>query len=208
MREKLIQQFQDNLLNIYDSSFLKNCSYQYILVLKDLKEPYVDQNILYTHYHDFYSHDYLKYPIPAIRKPHKLQTYQQGIDLLKKINYGTLCITSNIPYMVSLNHWIVDNHIYFHCGQDGYKLKGVNQLACYQVVEDLGIHQEAFTNNHQSVIVYGFLKEVKDHKKALLNAFMERYTPGLTKDLNQSILDKTTILELSIEHMSVKKHFH
>lgn len=208
MKDELIQQFQDTLLNIYDTQFLKNCSYKYIVVLKDLKKPYIHQNILYTNYADFYTHNYLKYPIPAIRKPHKLLSYQQGIEILKKTNYGTLCITSNIPYAVSLNHWIVGNHIYFHCGQNGYKLNGINQLACYHVVEDLGIHQEAFTNNHQSVIIYGFLKEVKENKKALLNAFMDRYTPGLTKDLNQNMIDKTTILELSIEHMSVKKHFH
>ena len=55
---------------------------------------------------------------------------------------------------MSLNHFVVDGHIYFHCGRQGYKLNGIDKVACYHVVEDLGIHKEAFTNNHQSVVIY------------------------------------------------------
>ena len=208
MKEDLINQYSQTLINIYPKKYLKNCLYDYIVVLKNQENPIEKNNILYTNYQDFFKHDYLIYPIPVYRKPHKLLTYQESMTILNNMNYGSLAITNDIPYCVSLNHFVVDQHIYFHCGQQGYKLKGLNQLACYHVVEDLGIHQEAFTNNHNSVVVYGILKEVKKNKKALLEAFLKRFTPDFTKDLTVQAIENTKILELEIIHITGKKHFH
>ena len=187
---------------------MKNCDYDYILVLNNQEESQVINNILYTNYQDFYKHDYLKYSIPPIRKPRKLLTYNDGFNILNKVDYGTLAISSKIPYCTSLNHFVVDGHIYFHCGHTGHKLEGLNQLVCYNVVDDLGIHKEVFTHNHQSVHIYGFLKEVKENKKALLEAFLQRFTPGFTKNLNDQMIQNTMLLEIDIIHMNVKKHFH
>ncbi len=208
MKEELIKQYQNQLLNIYEKQFLKNCSYDYILVLKDLEKSYENNRILYTNYKDFFSHDYLTIPIPTYRKPRKLLTYFECFKIIQKVNYGSLAISNELPYCVSLNHFVVDGHIYFHCGRQGYKLNGIDKVACYHVVEDLGIHKEAFTNNHQSVVIYGILKEVKENKKALLEAFLHRYTPGLTKDLTDLMIENTMILELEIIHMTGKRHFH
>ena len=208
MKEKLIKQYTENLLNIYEKDVLKNCDYDYILILNNQEKSQVMNNILYTNYQDFYKQDYLKYPIRPIRKPHKLLTYSDGLKILQKVDYGTLAIPSEIPYCTSLNHFVVDGHIYFHCGHHGHKLDGLNQLVCYNVVEDLGIHKEAFTHNHQSVHVYGILKEVKENKKALLEAFLQRYTPGFTKSFNEQLIQNTMILEIDIIHMNAKKHFH
>lgn len=208
MKEKLLLKYKDKCLNVYSQDELKNCSYDFVVVLKDLTESYIDNNILYINYDSFFTHDYLKYPIPAIRKPKKLLTYASGMDILNKVNYGVLAIEAEIPYCVHLNHFIVNQHLYFHCSRQGYKLNGLDHLASYTVVEDLGIHKEAFTNNHHSVCVYGTLKEVKENKKALLDAFLQRYTPGFTKDLNENVINHTMILELSIIHMTAKRHYH
>lgn len=208
MKDKLLLKYKNECLNVYSQDELKKCSYDYIIVFKELTKSYVNDNILYTNYESFFAHDYLKYPIPPIRKPKKLLTYESGIDIMKKINYGVLTIKAEIPYCVHLNHFIVENHLYFHCSRQGYKLNGLNHLASYTVVEDLGIHQEVFTNNHQSVCVYGILQEVKENKKALLDAFLQRYTPEFSKELNETVVHNTMILELNIIHMSAKKHFH
>lgn len=208
MKTELIKQYTENLLNIYTKELLKNCDYDYILVLNNQEESQVINDILYTNYQDFYKHDYLKYSIPPIRKPRKLLTYNDGFNILNKVDYGTLAISSKVPYCTSLNHFVVDGHIYFHCGHTGHKLEGLNQLVCYNVVDDLGIHKEVFTHNHQSVHIYGFLKEVKENKKALLEAFLLRFTPGFTKNLNNQMIQNTMLLEIDIIHMNVKKHFH
>lgn len=208
MKKQLINQYKNILLNIYAKEDIIHCPYDYILVCKDLKEPYVDNHILLTTYQDFYNNYQLKYPIPPIRKPRKLLTYQQSMEIIKKINYGTLVIPASIPYCVSLNHFVVDNHIYFHTGKNGYKLNCINQLCLFQVINDLGIHEEAFTHNHQSVHVYGILKEVKENKKALLEAFLQRYTPHFTKEINSSMIENTMLLELDVYHINGKRHFH
>lgn len=208
MKQQLIKQYKERLLNIYDSTLLKESTYDYILILKDQEKDEIINNILLTNYQNFYQHDYLKINIPALRKPRKLLTYQEGIDILNRVNYGTLSITNDIPYCTTLNHFVVEGHIYFHTGFQGYKLNGLNQLSCFHVVEDLGIHQEAATHNHQSVTIYGYLKEVKENKKALLNAFMKRYTPDYPKEITPQMVEKTMILELSIDHMCTKRHYH
>lgn len=208
MKTKLINQYQETLINIYPKEFIKSCPYDYIIVLKDLENSYEENNILFTSYQDFFHQFNFIYPMPPIRKPRKLLTYRESMDIIQRMHYGTLAIQTEIPYCVGLNHFIVDGHIYFHCGKQGYKLSGLNHLACYNVIEDLGIHVEAFTNNHQSIIVYGILKEVKENKQVLLDAFLQRYTPGLTKDLNEQVVENTMILELEIIHISGKKHYH
>lgn len=207
MKEKIIQEYQDSLLNIYHQSFLKNCTYDYVVVLKE-GEEFIKDNILFVNYHDFYNKHDFQMIIPPIRKEKKLLTYQNGLDLLKRVHYGTLSITNDFPYCTGLNHIVYKNEIYFHCGYTGYKLNGLNHIACYHVIEDLGIHAEAFTNNHQSVTVYGVLKEVKENKKAILEAFLQQLTPGFSKVLNENAIKHTMIMKLTIDHMSVKKHFH
>ena len=56
MKTELIKQYTENLLNIYTKELLKNCDYNYILVLNNQEESQVINNILYTNYQDFYKH--------------------------------------------------------------------------------------------------------------------------------------------------------
>ena len=77
MKEDLINQYSQTLINIYPKEYLKNCLYDYIVVLKDQENPIEKNNILYTNYQDFFNHDYFIYPIPVYRKPRKLLTYQE-----------------------------------------------------------------------------------------------------------------------------------
>lgn len=206
MKEKIIKKYQDSLLNIYEQAFLKNCPYNYVVVFKN-GEEYVENNILYTSYERFYQHNF-KMKIPPIRKTKKLLTYQEGMDILSRVHYGTLSITNDIPYCIGINHIIYNHEIYFHTGYTGYKLNGLDQLACFHVIEDLGIHEQAFTNNHQSVTVYGTLQEVKENKKAILEAFLQQLTPNFTKELNEAAINNTMVIKLTIDHMISKKHFH
>lgn len=207
MKTKIIEKYKDSLLNIYDQTLLKNCPYDYVVVLKDVKE-HIEDNILYTTYDNFYNHKEFKMIIPPIRKTKKLLTYQEGIDILQKIPYGTLSITCDIPYCTAINHIVYNNAIYFHTGYTGHKLNGLSKLACFHVIEDLGIHKEAFTHNHNSVTVYGTLEEVKENKKDILESFLHQLTPGFTKNINENTIANTMIIKLSIDHMTAKKHYH
>ncbi|MEG0685503.1 MAG: pyridoxamine 5'-phosphate oxidase family protein, partial [Coprobacillus sp.] len=159
-------------------------------------------------YKDFFEKDLLTMPIVPIRKPLKLLTYQDGMNILKKIAYGTLSITNEIPYCFGITHFVVDGKLYFHTGYKGLKINGINKLACFHVIEDLGINPSAATQNFQSVIIYGTLKEVKENKKELIDALLVTYCPHHQKTLNKQSIENTLVLELTIDHMDVKRHYH
>lgn len=207
MKEKIKENYKDSLLNIYDSSILNNCPYDYVVVLNEGEEKVVS-NIMYTTYDQFYKHKEFEFPIPAIRKAKKLLTYQEGLEILQRVPYGVLSITNDIPYCIGVNYILINDTIYIHTGYDGYKLQGLNKLACFHVIEDLGIHQEVFTHNHASVTIYGKLEEVKENKKDLLQSFLLKLTPDFSKEISDSAAEHTNILKLTIKHMSVKKHYH
>lgn len=207
MKDKLIEKYKETLLNIYDQTQLKNCMYDYVLVFKEHNEEVID-NILLIGYKEFFTKDYLKLPLQSIRKPVKLLTYQEGMNILKKIAYGTLSITNDIPYCFGITHFVVDGKIYFHSGYRGMKINGINKPACFHVIEDLGINPAAATQNYQSVTVFGTLKEVKENKKELIDALLMTYCPHHQKTLNKQSIENTLVLELTIDHMDVKRHYH
>ncbi|MEG0368310.1 MAG: pyridoxamine 5'-phosphate oxidase family protein [Coprobacillus sp.] len=207
MKKELIKKYKDSLLNIYSQEQLSNCPYDYVLVFKEHEEE-VKDNILLTNYQSFFEHHYLQLLIEPIRKPLKLLTYQDGMQILNRVHFGTLAITNDLPYAIGLTHFMVDGHLYFHTGYNGYKLRGVDKIACYSVIEDLGIHESVATQNYQSVLIYGTLKEVKENKEALINALLETLTPHHNKILTKQSIEHTLVLELTIDHMDVKRHFH
>ena len=198
MKDTLLATYKDTVLNVYTQDFLKSDEYEYVVCFKELEKEYVENGVLHIGYDELFKIDLLKYPIPPIRKTRKLLSYEYGLSILKDVNYGSLAITDEVPYQISLTHFIVNDRIYFHCGYTGHKLTGLNKLACFNVVKDLGINESANTQNHESVIVYGYLKEVTENKKALLNAFMERYTPTHVKEITEPMINNTMVFELTI----------
>ena len=207
MKNTLFKKYKDTVLNIYSKDQLNHCQYDYVLVFKEQEETIKD-NMLFIAYKDFHKREYLKLNIPAIRKPNKLLTYQEGMNILSRVKYGTLAISNDVPYCVGLTHFVVDGRLYFHTGYNGFKLKGMNKLACYHVIEDLGINGTLATQNYQSVNIYGQIKEIKENKRALIDALLQDLTPLHTKKITQQSVDHTLILELVIDHMDVKRHFH
>ena len=207
MKKELLEKYKTTVLNIYSKEQLNNCPYDYVLVFKEQEETVID-NMLLINYKDFFEKGYLKLNLQPIRKPGKLLTYQDGMNIMKKVKYGTLAITNDIPYCIGITHFIVDGHIYFHTGYKGFKLNGLDKMACYHVIEDLGVNETLATQNYQSVVVFGTIKEVKDNKKALIDALLQDLTPHNTKNITQQSVDHTLIFEITIDHMDVKKHFH
>ncbi|MEG0593078.1 MAG: pyridoxamine 5'-phosphate oxidase family protein [Coprobacillus sp.] len=207
MKQQLIERYKETLLNIYAKEQLNDCPYNYVLVFKEHDEEVID-NILLISYKDFFNKSYLKLPVSAIRKPNKLLTYQDGLNILNKVAFGTLSITNDIPYCFGITHFIVDGKLYFHTGYKGMKITGIDKTACYHVIEDLGINPSLATQNYQSVTIYGTLKEVTENKKALIDALLVTYCPHHQKNLTKQSIENTLVLELTIDHMDVKRHYH
>lgn len=180
----------------------------FLVIIKDDSEMQDDRCQIMHYSEDFES--LLKVKLPTkIRKPHKLLSLQQCYDVMKRIDYGVLSITSdNYPYSVGINHIIVDNRIYFHCAKSGYKLNGIDKLASFTVIEDLGINLDVGTHNHRSVAVFGKLKMVEDNdiKRTALLQLVHDLAPK--HPYHDRMLTTTHILELEIDFIIGKVHIH
>lgn len=203
----IIKQYKDHLIHIYPKEVLKNKNYDYLLVFKEKIEINNPRILVYDYSDDFEKELTISLP-DKIRKPRKLLTYNECLEVIKRNSISVLTISNDIPYSVPINHFVVDNHIYLHCGKTGYKLRGVNKQACLLIYEDLGVNEMASTQNHRSIHVYGTLKEVTENKKELLIALMKRLTPHNIKEVPPQAVMNVNILEVSLEHVIGKLHFY
>jgi len=95
------------------------------------------------------------------------------VDVLKRELRGVLSVLGDngYPYGVPLNHWYCeeDGHLYFHSGRTGHKIDAMT--ACDKAsfcVYDAGFRREGeWALNIRSVIVFGRLRLVEDHGRAL-----------------------------------------
>ena len=95
------------------------------------------------------------------------------LEILKNELRGVLSVLGDdgYPYGVPINHYYCpeDGHIYFHSGRAGHKIDALK--ACDKAsfcVYDQGFRREGeWALNIKSVIVFGRLKIVEDHEKAI-----------------------------------------
>ena len=100
-------------------------------------------------------------------------TDAECVEILKNEPRGVLSVLGDdgYPYGMSLNQFYCedDGHIYFHSGKVGHKIDALK--ACDKAsfcVMDGGYRREGeWALNIKSVIVFGRLRVVEDHEKAL-----------------------------------------
>lgn len=204
---KIKELYQDDLVYIFTKQQLLNQDVDYLIIVKDECKITELDNCITLHYQEDFE-SLLKFSLPGKnRKTKQLISITQCHEIINKIPYGVLSFNHNgLPYSVGLNHIIVDNRIFFHCAKSGYKLNSINKRATYLVIEDLGISPKAATHNHNSVAIFGTIREVTDFttKKAALKAIIDHLAPSHL--YNDSMVEKTNILELEIDYINGKTH--
>lgn len=98
---------------------------------------------------------------------------EECIEILKSELRGVLAVNGDdgYPYALPINHFYndEDGHLYFHSGKAGHKLDALRRdgkasFCCY----DQGFVREGdWALNIKSVIVFGQVRIVEDHGKAL-----------------------------------------
>ena len=147
------------------------------------------------------------------RKKQQL-TQAECIEILKKEPRGVLSVLGDdgYPYGVPINHFYCedDGHIYFHGGMTGHRIDAVKR--CGKVsfcVYDSGYRREGeWALNIKSVIVFGQMRVVEDHDRAV--ALSRELSLKFTSDSDyiEKEIDtagfRTLCLELIPEHMTGK----
>ena len=94
-------------------------------------------------------------------------------EILKKELRGVLSVLGDegYPYGIPLNHWYCEEEgvLYFHSGKNGHK---IDAMRAYDkasfCVTDAGYRREGeWALNFRSVVVFGRIRFVEDHEKAL-----------------------------------------
>ncbi len=150
---------------------------------------------------------------PMQRKKQQLSE-EECLQILKSVPRGVLSVVGDggYPYGVPHNHWYCeeDGRLYFHSGESGHKIDAIraNDKVSYCVFGN-GFHQEGdWALSFRSVIVFGRVKLVEDHEKAL--EICRRLSLFFTEDRNYIEQEIHTsgqhvlVFSIEIEHMSGK----
>lgn len=131
--------------------------------------------------------------------------------LLEEADHGFLGLAApdGQPYVVPVNHVVVDGHIVIHSANEGQKLDMVraNPLVCYTVCTQHEVLPEVTSTRYQSAMAFGKAEIVEDvnAKKPLLVALMKRLAPGLEFVCDDEKIARTCVLRIKIGRVTGKK---
>ncbi len=130
-----------------------------------------------------------------VRKNRKIAE-EECIAILREEKRGVLAVLGDegYPYAVPINHWYSeeDGHLYFHSGKTGHKIDAIRNCdKASFCVYDRGYRKEGdWALNIKSVIVFGRVKIVEDHARAI----------EITRKLSYKFTDDTAYIEREIEN--------
>ena len=130
-----------------------------------------------------------------VRKKQEISE-SECIEILKNEPRGVLAVLGDdaYPYALPINHYYEeeDGHLYFHSGKTGHKIDAMKAHDKASLcVYDGGFRREGeWALNIRSVIVFGRLRIVEDHEKAL----------EISRRLSYKFTDDTEYIEHEIIH--------
>ncbi len=137
--------------------------------------------------------------------------------LLKRTWVGRIATVNpnGIPVIKPVHFLYEDGKIYIHSSQTGEKMEDLRRGSpvCFEVDELVayGATQDSPCKAHtyyRSVIVKGkgTLIHDRERKRKILERMMEKYQPeGGYGEISQEILEKTAVIEISIEEVTGKE---
>lgn len=141
-------------------------------------------------------------------------TKEEAVELLKKEPRGVLSLLGDegYPYGVPIDHWYneADGRIYFHSGREGHKVDAIRSCdkASFCVCDGGYRKPGDWALNIKSVIVFGRIRIVEDHQKALelTRCLSRKYTTD--EDYIQQEIDsygqEVLVFALEPEHITGK----
>ena len=138
---------------------------------------------------------------------------EQALKILEKGEYGILsfCDLREQGYGIPLSYACLEDKIYFHGAQEGYKLECLRKhpKVSFCVVGETRILPEKFSTAYESVIAMGHVSEEIPKEEALkaLELLIEKYSPDFRTEgasYIQRAFGKTKVLRMDIEYLSGK----
>ena len=121
--------------------------------------------------------------MPKMRRHDRETGTEKAWEMLENADYMTLSMmgAEGVPYGVTLSFARVENALYFHCANAGYKLDSLrkNPAVCVNAVRQQRTKAEEFTVAFESAVAFGIACEVTEQaeKERGLLAICKKYAP-------------------------------
>ena len=118
-----------------------------------------------------------------MRRNDRATSPEKAWEILENAEYMTLYMmgAEGVPYGVTLSFARVENALYFHCANEGYKLDSLrkNPAVCVNAVRQQRTKAEEFTVAFESAVAFGTACEVTEQseKEQGLLAICKKYAP-------------------------------
>ena len=118
-----------------------------------------------------------------MRRNDRATSLEKAWEILENAEYMTLSMmgAEGVPYGVTLSFARVENALYFHCANEGYKLDSLrkNPAVCVNAVRQQRTKAEEFTVAFESAVAFGTAHEVTEQseKEQGLLAICKKYAP-------------------------------
>lgn len=148
-----------------------------------------------------------------IRRKDRILESDAALELLERGEYGFLAMNgvSGYGYGIPLSYVKEDDHLYFHCAPEGYKLECLRASAqvSFCVVGKTQVIPRQFTTAYESVLVFGHacLDLSEPERQHALELLVKKYAPAYeaigTRYIEKSF-HRTAIIRVNIVHLSGK----
>ena len=141
-------------------------------------------------------------------------SYEKTIELLKSGEHGILALNGDdgYPYAVPITYRYLDNYIYFHSANHGYKIDILkrNTKASFSVILNVEVLPSKFSASFESIIATGDIVFVEDkiEKDKILIDLIDRYSSEYKemgmKFVNGPFGEKTAVFKMKIKEITGK----
>jgi nitroimidazol reductase NimA-like FMN-containing flavoprotein (pyridoxamine 5'-phosphate oxidase superfamily) len=131
--------------------------------------------------------------------------------MLEEADFGFLGLAGKDgqPYVVPVNHTVVDGCIVFHAAKEGQKLDLIreNPLVSYAVCTEHEVLPEKLSTKYRSAIAFGKAEIVDEpkEKKRLLVALVARLAPGVPFSCGDDSFDAAHVIRIKVDRVTGKK---
>jgi hypothetical protein len=149
-----------------------------------------------------------------MRRKRQQLSEEKSIGILQKSTAGTLALLGDngYPYAVPISYVYADGKLYFHSALSGHKIDAIRNCdkASFCVIDKDDVQPEKYTTYFCSVIAFGRIHIIEDHKEKLETARMlgDRYNPNQEEALQKELekgLSRMVMIQFDIEHLTGKQ---
>ena len=150
----------------------------------------------------------------SMRRKRQQLSEEKSIGILQKSTAGTLALLGDngYPYAVPISYVYADGKLYFHSALSGHKIDAIRNCdkASFCVIDKDDVQPEKYTTYFCSVIAFGRIHIIEDHKEKLETARMlgDRYNPNQEEALQKELekgLSRMVMIQFDIEHLTGKQ---